>query len=126
MAVESKTYGSFEAVRPHRIWPGVLARAVEGGNLSFALVELEPDVAVGEHSHPNEQAGFIVEGTFTFTIGGETRTLKPGDTYVIPGGVPHSAQAGPEGTIAVDIFTPPRRDWDSIERAEVSKPAWPR
>jgi quercetin dioxygenase-like cupin family protein len=126
VAVESKTFGSFEGVRPHRIWPGVLARAVEGDNLSFALVELEPDVAVAEHSHPNEQAGFIVEGTFTFTIGGETRTLKPGDTYVIPGGVPHSALAGPEGTVALDIFTPPRRDWDSIERAEVSKPAWPR
>jgi quercetin dioxygenase-like cupin family protein len=120
-----QTYGSFEAVQPHKIWPGVLAHAVEGDAVSFALVELEPNVAVAEHSHTNEQLGFIVQGTFTFTIGGETRQLQPGDTYAIPGGVPHSAQAGPEGTVAVDIFSPPREDWQRLERAEPRRPAWP-
>jgi quercetin dioxygenase-like cupin family protein len=126
MASASKIYDSFESVRPYKIWPGVLAHAVRGDNVSFALVELDPNVAVAEHSHPNEQAGFIVEGTFTFTIGGETRELKPGDTYVIPGGVPHSALSGPEGTIAVDIFTPPRDDWERLERADPSRAAWPK
>jgi len=125
VAVESSTFGDFAGVRPHKIWPGVLARAVRGDKVSFALVELEPDVEVEEHSHFNEQAGFIVEGTFTFTVGGETRELKPGDTYVIPGGVPHSAKAGPRGSIVVDIFTPPRDDWEKLERAEPSRPAWP-
>jgi quercetin dioxygenase-like cupin family protein len=125
MTATSKIYDNFESVRPYKIWPGVLAHAVRGDNVSFALVELEPNVVVAEHSHPNEQAGFIVEGTFTFTIGGETRELKPGDTYVIPGGVPHSALSGPEGTIAVDIFTPPRDDWERLERADPSRAAWP-
>jgi quercetin dioxygenase-like cupin family protein len=120
-----QTYGSFEGVRPHKIWPGVLAHTVEGDSVSFALVELEPNVEVAEHSHPNEQVGFIVQGTFSFTIGGETRRLKPGDTYVIPGGVAHSAQAGPEGTVALDIFSPPREDWQRLERAEPSRPSWP-
>ena len=119
------TYDSFAAIRPHRIWPGVLAHAVRGAAVSFALVELEPDVAVAEHSHPNEQVGFILEGTFTFTIGGETRQLAPGDTYVIPSGVLHSAQAGPEGTVAVDIFSPPRDDWETLERGELRRPRWP-
>jgi quercetin dioxygenase-like cupin family protein len=125
MTAASKTYDNFDSVRPYKIWPGVLARAVRGDNVSFALVELEPNVAVAEHSHSNEQAGFIVEGSFTFTIGGERRELRPGDTYVIPGGVPHSAVAGPEGTIAVDIFTPPRDDWEGLERADPSRAAWP-
>jgi|SRR5579859_3732059 quercetin dioxygenase-like cupin family protein len=125
MAEGSRTYGSFEDVRPYKIWPGVLAHAIRGDKLSFALIELEPNVEVVEHSHPNEQAGFIIQGTFTFTIGGETRSLEPGDTYLIPGGVPHSAQAGPEGTIALDIFTPPRDEWEALERAEPRKPAWP-
>jgi quercetin dioxygenase-like cupin family protein len=125
MATASKTYDSFEEVRPYKIWPGVLAHAVRGEKISFALVELEPNVVVAEHSHSNEQAGFIVQGTFNFTIGGETRSLKPGDTYVIPGGVPHSALAGPEGTVVVDIFSPPREDWEALERAEPSRASWP-
>ena len=125
MASASKIYDSFESVRPYRIWPGVLAHAVRGESVSFALVDLEPNVAVAEHSHPNEQAGFIIQGTFSFTIGGETRELKPGDTYVIPGGVRHSAVAGPEGTVALDIFSPPREDWEALERTEPRKASWP-
>jgi quercetin dioxygenase-like cupin family protein len=125
MATRSRTYDSFASVSPYKIWPGVLAHAVRGENVSFALVELEPNVEVAEHGHPNEQAGFIIRGTFTFTIGGETRELGPGDTYVIPGGVRHSAVAGPEGTVALDIFTPPREDWETLERAEPRRPSWP-
>jgi quercetin dioxygenase-like cupin family protein len=125
MDTASRTYSSFESVRPYKIWPGVLAHAVGGDQVSFALVELEPNVRVAEHSHPNEQAGFIIQGSFTFTIGGETRDLKPGDTYLIPGGVPHSAAAGPEGTVALDIFSPPRDDWEALERAEPTRPSWP-
>ena len=83
MQERSQTYESFDAVRPLKIWPGVLAHEIRGNDVAFALVELEPD-------------------TFTFTIGGETRELRPGDTYSIPGGVPHSARSGPEGAPAVD------------------------
>ncbi|HEY8760154.1 MAG TPA: cupin domain-containing protein [Candidatus Dormibacteraeota bacterium] len=125
METASKIYDSFESVRPHRIWPGVLAHAVRTEHVTFALIDLAPNVAVAEHSHPNEQAGFIIQGTLTFTIGGETRELKPGDTYVIPGGIRHSAVAGPEGTVAVDIFSPPREDWAALERAEPRKASWP-
>jgi quercetin dioxygenase-like cupin family protein len=125
MATASKTYDNFASVSPYKIWPGVLAHAVQGESLSFALVELEPNVEVAEHSHPNEQAGFILQGTFQFTIGGETRVLEPGDTYVIPGGVKHSAVAGPEGTVALDIFSPPREDWEALDRGEPSRAPWP-
>ena len=125
MATASKTYANFATVRPYKIWPGVLAHAVRGESVSFALVELEPNVVVAEHSHPNEQVGFILQGTFRFTIGGETRELEPGDTYVIPGGVKHSAVAGPGGTVALDIFSPPREDWEALERGEACRAPWP-
>src|SRR5258707_5054196 len=125
MATASKTYDNFASVSPYKIWPGVLAHAVQGESLSFALVELEPNVEVAEHSHPNEQAGFILQGTFQFTIRGETRVLQPGDTYVIPGGVKHSAVAGPEGTVALHTFSPPRGDWEALDRGEPSRAPWP-
>ena len=126
MAVESSVYSRFADAPVYKIWPGIVAHAIRGEKVMVALVELEPDTEVAEHSHPQEQAGFIIEGTFTFTIGGETRRLGPGDTYVIPGGVPHSAKSGPEGNVVIDVFSPPREDWDRLEQ-EAPRPArWPR
>ncbi len=125
MESESGTYDSFEGVRPYLIWPGATAHAVTGEKVQFGLIDMEPNITVQEHSHPNEQVGFILKGTFTFTIGGDRRDLKAGDTYVIPGGVPHSGVAGPEGAVAIDIFSPPRADWERLERGAPHRPNWP-
>jgi quercetin dioxygenase-like cupin family protein len=37
------------------------------------------------------------------TVGGETNTYRPGDTYFIPAGVPHSARIK-AGTSVQDLF----------------------
>ena len=44
----------------------------------------------------------------TFTVGGETRVMHPGDCVVIPPNVEHDGVAGPQGCQVVDVFTPPR------------------
>ena len=41
---------------------------------------------------------------------GETRTMTPGDFYIVPGGVVHSALAGPDGFVAYEVFSPVRED----------------
>lgn len=51
----------------------------------------------------------MIEGTVDFEIGGERRLLKPGDTYVIPGNVPHEAVAGSEGRVLIDVLLRSRR-----------------
>ena len=93
--------------------------------MTFAVVDLDPDATVAEHAHPNEQIGLVLRGSLVFTIGGERRELAPGDSYVIPGGVPHDAVAGPEGCSVVDVFSPLRADWERLERLEPSAPDWP-
>jgi quercetin dioxygenase-like cupin family protein len=122
----SSVFDNFSKVRPYQIWPGAVAHAVAGRQLSVALVDLAPNTEVAEHSHPNEQVGFIIQGGFSFTIGSEKRDLGPGDTYVIPGGVKHSGRAGPDGAVVMDAFSPPRADWEQLERGEPRKAAWPR
>jgi quercetin dioxygenase-like cupin family protein len=118
-------YDHFNALRPYRIWEGATARALHGEQLTMAVVDLEPGVAVPEHRHPNEQLGFVVEGAVTMTVGGDSRELRRGETYVIASNVPHAAVAGPEGATVVDIFNPPRADWEQLERLEPSPGAWP-
>ena len=99
-----------------RIWDGVEARAVDGSEATFAWIELAPGTVVPEHHHVNEQTGVLLRGSLTFTIGGETRELRPGAMWVIPADVPHTVTAGPEGAALAELFAPGRSDWAALER----------
>lgn len=118
-------FGSVGGFRPYKIWDGAVARAVTGERITMAVVDLEPDLAVPEHHHGNEQLGFVLKGSVTMTIAGESRSLRAGETYAIAPEVPHSATAGPEGATVVDVFSPVREDWEQLERLEPSPGAWP-
>jgi quercetin dioxygenase-like cupin family protein len=95
----------------HTIFPGVNIFTVAGEKMMLSLVEFEPGAIVQPHSHPHEQMGMLLEGELTFTIGGETQTLAPGEMWRIPGGVVHSAVAGKEPVKALDVFYPIREDY---------------
>jgi quercetin dioxygenase-like cupin family protein len=91
----------------------------------MAVVDLEPNVALPEHHHENEQLGFVIAGIITMRIGSEKRELKAGDTYSIPSHVPHDAVAGAEGCTVADVFAPIRADWNDLKRGEPSAGRWP-
>jgi len=112
-------------IGPLAIWNGVRARAVEGREMTFAVVELDAHCAVALHQHPNEQIGIVLQGTLAFKIGDETRELRVGDTYEIPANVPHQATAGPLGAVVIDVFAPIRVDWNQFEEQPPQTPVWP-
>jgi quercetin dioxygenase-like cupin family protein len=118
-------FADFGTVAPQRIWEGVVGRTVHGDRVTFALIELEPGTIVPEHSHENEQVGMVLSGSLTFTIGGETREVGPGQAWCITAHVPHSVVSGPEGAVAVEVFSPVRDDWQALEPAEPRAPRWP-
>ena len=91
--------------------PGVSLRTMWGEKIMMSLVEIAPKAVVPTHSHPHEQAGMVIQGEFEFTIGGETKLLKQGDAYVIPGGVEHGVVGSQGWSLALDIFSPPREDY---------------
>ena len=96
-----------------QVFEGVTIRTIYGEKLMMSYVHLQPYSTVAEHSHLHEQMGMVLKGTFELTIDGESRTLKEGDTYLIPSNVKHSARAFDETAIALDIFSPPREDYKS-------------
>jgi quercetin dioxygenase-like cupin family protein len=99
-----------------RIWDGVYGRAVTGEQATFALIELDPGTVVPEHHHVNEQTGILLRGALTFTVGDETKELRPGSMWVIPSGVPHTVVTGAAGATLAELFAPPRTDWSGLER----------
>lgn len=104
------TYDPNEVSR-RELAPGVTLRTMWGEKIMMSMVDIAPNSVVPMHSHPNEQAGMVLEGEFDFTIGGETTRMKQGDVYIIPGGVEHGLVANDEPSKALDIFSPPREDY---------------
>ena len=107
----SKYIISREECSSHNIFPGVDIFTVAGERMMLSFVEFGPHAVVELHSHSHEQMGLLLEGELTFTIGGKTKTLRPGQMWRIPGGVPHSAVAGDSNVKALDVFCPVREDY---------------
>lgn len=67
--------------------------------------------AIGSlHSHPHTQITYVVSGEFAFTIDGEERIVRPGDTMLKEDGVIHGCVCLEAGVL-LDIFTPMREDF---------------
>ncbi len=96
---------------PKELFPGAVARTFLGEQLLLSYLDLAPGAFIPPHSHPHEQAGIVLEGEFEFTIGGETRVVKTGELFIIPGGVEHSVKVGNAPARALDIFSPVREDY---------------
>jgi quercetin dioxygenase-like cupin family protein len=112
-------------LQPQELGPGYLARPIHGEQLTLAVVEVAPNAQLPAHAHANEQFGVIIRGSLTLRIGDEERTVGPGQPWRIPGNVPHSVVAGPDGAIVCDVFSPPRTDWQDAEKLEPRPPIWP-
>jgi len=121
----SGPFEKLEVMAPVRIWDGIRAREMTGDGVTFAVVELDGGSTVPEHRHPNEQLGMLISGSMTFRIGNETRELGPGDTWNIPGDVPHEVHAGPDGAVVAEVFAPRRDDWAALDRDQPGVPRWP-
>jgi quercetin dioxygenase-like cupin family protein len=118
-------FDDLSSLRLQRIWEGVHARIVYGERITLGVVELDPDSIVPEHSHENEQLGMCLSGSLVFRVADESRELGPGDTWSIPGNVPHEVRVGPDGAVVIDAFVPARDDWREAERVGSREPRWP-
>ncbi len=88
--------------------PGLEFRPVTTDTVMTNFVAFEPGAPAPMHHHVEQQIAIVLSGELTFTVGGETKVLRPGDCVLVPPDVEHGGVAGPEGCTAVDVFTPPR------------------
>lgn len=98
-------------------------QAIQGGQIMLNWVRIAPNQEMPAHEHPQEQAGVILEGTLELTIGDETRRLRPGMAYTVPGGVVHWARTFDDGCLVLDIFSPAREDYAAMAAEAAGRPA---
>jgi quercetin dioxygenase-like cupin family protein len=65
--------------------------SIAGREAVTAKAELPAGVSSGRHTHPGEEIGYVLEGTVSVEIEGQTRTVKAGEAFAIPAGKVHSA-----------------------------------
>ena len=90
--------------------PGFRARFVHTEHMTLAYWHIRAGATLPDHAHPQEQVTNIIEGTFSLTMEGDTRTITPGDIVVIPSHIHHSGRAETD-CILIDVFSPPRDDY---------------
>jgi quercetin dioxygenase-like cupin family protein len=62
------------------------------------------------HSHPHEQAVYVLAGRLTFSAGPTVFEVHAGQSFIVPGGMEHEASAL-EPSVVLDVFTPARDDY---------------
>lgn len=90
---------------------GVAFDLLAVGPLSMmTMMHYQKENIIPFHSHPNEQAGYLISGRVRVLTRESKSELGPGDSYVIPAGVEHSIEII-EPADELQVFTPPRPEF---------------
>jgi quercetin dioxygenase-like cupin family protein len=76
--------------------------SVPGREAVTALIEFKPGGAVGRHTHPGEEVGYVLEGSMWFEQDGKPGVaITAGQPFIIPAGAIHAVTNKSAGTVRV-------------------------
>ena len=94
-----------------QVSPGIFRKTLVSGKRTLLTeFRLKKGADLPLHSHPHEQTGYLVSGRMILTIGNEVDEMQKGDSWMIPGNVPHRATILAD-SVAVEIFSPVRENY---------------
>lgn len=93
------------------VLPGIqLKTLVFGEKTLFSEFRMKAGSKLPSHAHVYEQTGYLVEGKIRLTIGSETLTVEPGDSWCIESNISHCAEILAD-SVAIEVFSPVREDY---------------
>jgi quercetin dioxygenase-like cupin family protein len=76
--------------------------SVAGREAVVARVEVAPGARSGRHTHPGDEISYVVSGQGQLIIDGQPpRTIKAGESFVVPAGLVHDAHN--DGTAPISL-----------------------
>ena len=67
-----------------------------------AVVDFQPGGSPGRHTHPGEEIGYVLDGTFLLEQAGKPAvTINAGQAFLIPAGTVHNATNTGSGTARI-------------------------
>ena len=103
---------SWKEIREENVHESATRKMIWGENVMVTRWELAPFTVFPTHEHVSEQVTIVLSGSVTLKFQDEgDKVLHEGDMLVIPPSKPHGVAIGPEGAVAMDIFSPIRTDF---------------
>ena len=95
-----------------QIAPGIRRFIFSLNRVMSIYFQIDPGVVIGQHSHPQEQMGMLIQGRMKWRIGDNETILQAPALYRVPSNEPHQVEVlGNETMIVLDIFSPVREDF---------------
>ena len=109
--IVSKRYLESAKLEKVQMCPGLVRQTLTfGKDVMLCLFTWEKGAVLPEHSHPNEQAGYVLSGAVEFVISGEKYILRSGSSYIVRTNEVHSGVAL-EPSQVLDSFSPVRDEY---------------
>jgi quercetin dioxygenase-like cupin family protein len=96
---------------------GAVSRLLCGEKIMLSFIEIAPHTHFPRHRHPEEQFMIVLEGQVDEIVGDEIVPLRPGDVCYLPSNLEHGGYTHEEGCRAIDIFSPPRKDYRDLQES---------
>lgn len=97
--------------------PGANSRVISGKNVMMSFIRMDPNTVFDYHIHPEEQIMVGMRGWINEYMLADTVRMEQGDVVRFPRDYTHGGQQGPLGCDALDVFFPPRTDYDAFRKA---------
>jgi quercetin dioxygenase-like cupin family protein len=108
-------------VEKEQMNPLCARQVIHTRTMTVARIHLARGAVVPMHQHANEQITMLDRGRLRFLIDDREIILEAGESLEIPPHAPHSVEAL-EDSLAVDLFSPPREDWQRGDDAYLRSP----
>ena len=94
--------------------PGANSRIVSGKGVQMSFLRMNADIVFARHIHPEEQVMFTFRGWIDEILLDKTVRMQAGDIVDLPSGFVHGGNLGPLACDVMDVFFPPRTDYNAF------------
>ncbi|HWB32113.1 MAG TPA: cupin domain-containing protein [Acidobacteriaceae bacterium] len=101
---------NWDNVPREELTPLITRQVIHTPSLTMLRIHFRKGAVLPMHHHVHDQLTTVLSGRLRLESEGNTVELGPGELARMGSDVPHAVEAL-EDTIAVDVFTPARTDW---------------
>ncbi|MBT4482539.1 MAG: cupin domain-containing protein, partial [Candidatus Latescibacteria bacterium] len=97
------------------------SRIISGRRVQCSFLDVDPGRISPYHNHPEEQLMIVLRGQIDETVMDKTVTMNPGDICYLPGDMVHRGEYSSLGCDILDVFWPPRSDYNEKMNDRLAK-----
>lgn len=96
-------FRSFGPEEAEEVEKGVRVQSLSLGSHRVRRMVFDPGALIPNHRHPEDVVTLILEGKMEMTVGGETRSIGPGEVFLVPSNSDHSGRVLGYQVVAVSF-----------------------